>query len=730
MTGVIAKVEPLTPARALRGPFDYRVPREMHGVGVGSMLVVPFGPRRVLGVVVDTADASDLPEERLVEPLATLGRELPRELLRLGLWVAGEYCSTPARGLGLVLPPGTGRGAAPRVRARSALVAELTAEGRAALAGGVRLGSRQRAAIESLERGALAAATLARAGGCDHATLRTLKRRSLVELRRDELTRRPVIRAVGARGRGSVELTADQSAALAAVVARMDAGAAGAQRLLLHGVTGSGKTEVYLQSVAAALSRGRSAIVLVPEIALTPQTAARFEERFGDAVAVLHSRLSPGERYDEWWRLRRGEAQVCVGPRSAVFAPVERLGLIVVDEEHDASYKQESDPRYDARHVAARRAADAGAVLVAGSATPRPESWLGLRRLAIPSRVDGRPLPPVELLGMAGRSGSLHPRTRAALEEVRVNRGKAIVLLNRRGWSNFVSCRGCGRVWECPRCDVSLVLHRAEARLSCHHCGHAEPAAAACPDCGSVSVGRHGAGTERLEQELAGLVDPLPVTRLDADTGGGRNGVEAALTSFEQAPGGVLVGTQMVAKGHDFPDVTLGVVLDADSTLRFPDFRAEERTFALVAQLAGRSGRGPASGSVLVQGLDIRARSLEHAASHDSAGFLAGELARRRELGYPPFATLIRVVCSAKRSGPESEAAKAIRAGLRELERAGASVLGPAPLFRRKDRERAQVLVKSTDRDAAIGAVRAVVEAVAADRRLRGVALSVDVDPQ
>jgi primosomal protein N' (replication factor Y) len=730
LAGVIAKVEPLTPARALRGPFDYRVPRGMDGVDVGSMLVIPFGPRRVLGVVVDTAERSELPADRLVEPLAILGRELPRELMRLGLWVAREYCSTPARGLGLVLPPGTGLGGAPRVRARRALVVELTAAGREALGADARLGSRQRAAIDALAEGPAAASALARAAGCDHATLRALERRGFVELRRDELRRRPTIRAVGARGHGAVELTADQAAALGAVVARLDASSAEAERLLLHGVTGSGKTEVYLRAAGAALERGRTAIVLVPEIALTPQTAARFEERFGDSVAVLHSGLSPGERYDEWWRLRRGDARVCVGPRSAVFAPLERLGLIVVDEEHDPSYKQEGDPRYDARHVAERRAAKTGAVLVAGSATPRPESWHALQRLSIPRRVDGRPLPPVELLGMAGRSGSLHPRTRAALEHVRAARGKAIVLLNRRGWSNFVSCRGCGRVWECPSCDVSLVLHRARGRLACHHCGHAERAPSACPDCGSTSVGRHGTGTERLERELAALMDPLPVTRLDADTGSGRSGVEDALEAFESSPGGVLVGTQMVAKGHDFPDVTLGVVVDADATLRFPDFRSEERTFALVAQLAGRSGRGPAGGAVLVQALDPDARSLRHAARHDAAGFLAGELGRREELGYPPFATLVRVVCSSRAGGPESTAAAAIRARLAELEHGGARILGPAPLFRRRDRERAQLLVKSREREEAIEAVRSAVEAVAADRALRGVALSVDVDPQ
>ena len=726
----IAKVEPLTRARALRGPFDYRLPGHMGGVDVGSMLVVPLGRRRVLGVVVETAAHSEVAPERLVEPLAALERDVPPELLRLGLWVAEEYCSTPARALALVLPPGTGTGSAPRVRSRRRLLADLTEQGRGPEAGEARVGGRQRAALEALAAGATEAAALVRATGCGHAGLRGLERRGLVELTSTEVGRRPRVASVGARADREASLTEAQSAALAGVLARIDAPAPCDRSLLLHGVTGSGKTEVYLHAVAAALERGRTAIVLVPEIALTPQTAGRFAERFGEAVAILHSKLSSGERHDEWSRLRRGEARVCVGPRSAVFAPVSDLGLIVVDEEHDPSYKQEGDPRYDARRVAERRAHEAGAVLLAGSATPRPESWRRQRRLSMPERVDGRTLPPVEVVSTAGAGGVLHPRTRAALEEVRAAGRKAIVLLNRRGWSNFLTCRGCGRIWECGRCDVSLVLHRAARRLACHHCGHAERIPPRCPGCASVSLARHGTGTERLEDELAATLDPLPVFRLDADTGSARGAIDRVLAGFDGAPAGVLLGTQMVAKGHDFPDVTLGVVLDADATLRFPDFRAEERTFALVAQLAGRSGRGRPGGRVLVQALDTRAPSLEHAARHDAEGFVARELTRREALDYPPFSTLIRALCSSPEAGPEAAAAHALRAALDDVETSGASVLGPAPLFRRKGRERSQLLLKAHDRAVAIRSVRRAVEAVSADRAHRGVSFSVDVDPQ
>jgi primosomal protein N' (replication factor Y) (superfamily II helicase) len=717
---VIAKVEPLTTARALAGPFDYRLGETLEGVREGSLLLVPFGRRRTLGVVVALAESSDVPPERLVEPIAALDGDVPARLVRLGLWVAREYCSTPARGLALVLPPGTGTGSTRPASPRRALVARLTASGEEALReDGDRLGPKQRAALAALAEGPRAAAALG------HGALRRLEQRGHVVLAAEESRRRPAVPAVGARGRVT-GLTGAQRAALGTIEEALGAGRR-PEPLLLHGVTGSGKTEVYLRAAEAALARGRSAIVLVPEIALAPQTTHRFAERFGDTVVVLHSRLTVRERYDGWARLRAGEVRICVGPRSAVFAPCDDLGLIVVDEEHDASYKQEGDPRYDARLVAERRAAEEGAVLLAGSATPRPESFQRYRRLELPARVDGRELPPVDVVWTLGARGPLHQRTLDALDDVRRRRQKAIVLLNRRGWSNFLSCRTCGRVWSCPNCDVTLVLHRAAGEVACHHCAWREPVPGACPDCGSASVARHGAGTEQLQGELERAVAPLPVFRLDSDSVDAARTVADVLGAFERAEAGVLVGTQMVAKGHDFPDVTLGVVVDADATLRFPDFRAEERTFALVAQLAGRSGRGERGGRVIVQALDPEARALRDAAAHDAEGFLQGELARREALSYPPFGNLIRVVCSATEPGPEQLAADAVR---ERIASAGVPVLGPAPLFRRQGRHRAQLVVKSGERQPAIAAVRAAVEAVAADRSSRGASFAVDVDPE
>jgi primosomal protein N' (replication factor Y) len=727
----ILRVEPLTTARALRGPFDYRRPAAMEDLGVGSVVRVPFGPRRLLGVVVELAEASELPPERLAEPIEALESGATPELVRLGLWVAREYCSTPSRGLQLVLPPGTGTGAR-TVRSKVELRAAILPAGEAALGGGERLGAKQRAVLEVLRAGEMSSGELATAVGSDRQTLRRLEGRGLVATRSSRLRRRPgdsALAAPTARPR----LLPEQARAVESIVAALDGDIGAEPKLLLHGVTGSGKTEVYLAAVEAALARGRGAIVLVPEIGLAPQAVARFRARLGDRFAVLHSALSAGERYDEWRRLRSGEASVCVGPRSAVFAPVHELGLIVIDEEHDASYKQEGDPSYDARTVARRRAEDCGAVLVAGTATPRPEAWLELPRLQLARRVDGRRLPPVELVDMREadpRSGPLHADTWEALDGVRRAGAKAIVMINRRGFAPWLTCRSCGHHWSCPNCDVSLIVHRHSGRLVCHHCAHAEPAPRACPECASTTLSQAGAGTERIEALLAERLAPMPVFRLDSDTAAARGAHARILARFGEAPSGVLVGTQMVAKGHDFPEVTLSTILDADATLRFPDFRAEERTFAMVAQLAGRSGRGEAGGEVIVQTLAPAASSIEHAARHDAAGFLAGELERRRALRYPPFSHLVRIGFACEQEGRLETAAKAVAAELRAALPEGSELLGPAPMFRVRNRYRRRILIKAADREGTVAAVRDVVERRAADRSLREVALGVDVDPQ
>ena len=463
--------------------------------------------------------------------------------------------------------------------------------------------------------------------------------------------------------------------------------------------------------------------MLVPEIALAPQTVGRLRARFGDRVAVLHSALTEAERRDERERIASGAAPIVVGARSALFAPVHDLGLICVDEEHDAAYKQESDPRYDARSVAAKRAALDGAVVLYGSATPRPESWARLERLELGGRIAGR-LPPVRIVDLRREAG--YPISAPLLSElagIAEGGGKAILLLNRRGMAPALHCRACGTTLRCPNCDVALVLHQGGS-LRCHHCGHAEPSPSTCPACDSPDVMRLGAGTQRLERELARLVPELERIRLDADAVRRPGAVAAALRRFAEADRAVLVGTQMVAKGHHFSGVALAAVVDADTGLGHPDFRAEERTFQLLTQLAGRSGRD-APGRVLVQTFQPDARAITYAARHDVPGFLAGELERRRELGYPPFRHLVRVVVT----GPDAAGPARLLTELRD--RLGEpDLLGPAPLLRLRGRHRAQLLAK-TDRPRAIASqVAELLAAAAPAMRRAGLAAVVDVDPQ
>ncbi len=515
-------------------------------------------------------------------------------------------------------------------------------------------------------------------------------------------------------------LAPEQEVAVGRIVDAIDAGGG---NFLLYGATGSGKTEVYLQACAAALERGLGAIILVPEIALAPQTVGRVRTRFGDRVAVIHSALTEAERRDERERIANGDARIVVGARSAVFAPIRGLGLIVVDEEHDPSYKQDSDPRYDARTVAAKRAALEGAVAVFGSATPRPESWQALERLELGGRI-GAQLPPVRVVDLRREAG--YPLSGPLLEALRGvadRRGKAILLLNRRGVAPALHCRACGTTIRCPNCDVSLVLH-GETSLRCHHCGFARSAPEACESCGSPDLARLGAGTQKLERELAREVPELELIRLDADAVAKPEQLAESLRRFANAEGAILLGTQMVAKGHHFAGVELAAVVDADTGLALPDFRAEERTFQLITQLAGRSGRD-APGRVIVQTYQPDSRAVAHAARHDVRRFLAGELERREALGYPPYTHLVRIVVSGEDPEPVARALDELKRGLAESD-----LLGPAPLLRLRGKYRAQLVAKTPrPRRLAARAARLLAAAAPAMRKA-GLTAVVDVDPQ
>jgi primosomal protein N' (replication factor Y) len=589
----------------------------------------------------------------------------------------------------------------------------------------------QRAILEAVQAGPVRVAELAAELGSVDSAVKVLAEAGAlrIELRRRMRGNLPPLRPAPRHQK----LTAGQSASLAAI-----ASASPGDTILLHGVTGSGKTEVYLRAIEDVIASGGSAVVLVPEISLTPQTVGRFRSRFGELVAVLHSRLSAGERYDQWDRVRAGEARVVVGPRSALFAPAADLRLVVIDEEHDSSYKQGSAPRYHARAVAQRLCRDAGAVLVLGTATPALESLEAARKseytlVRLDERVAGGVLPPVEIVDMTDefRDGHRSMFSRAlqeALQGVASRGAKAVLLLNRRGSASFVLCRECGFVPRCDSCSVSLTYHEVGDRLVCHHCGAKEALPARCPKCDSPYLRQFGAGTQRVEAELAALVPDLPVVRMDADTTAGAGGHERRLTEFESLKCGVLLGTQMVAKGLDYPEVELVGVINADTTLHMPDFRAGERTYQLLEQVSGRAGRGVAAGHVIIQTYWPDHPAILAAAGHNPSAFYEQELRERAELGYPPCGRLARVVVSGADGSAVQRSAAAIAAAARVAAPVGCHVLGPAPapLARLKSSYRWHILLKGP-----LGAdlPRVLRDALATAVVEQGVSVAPDVDP-
>ncbi|MEE0227115.1 primosomal protein N', partial [Senegalimassilia anaerobia] len=544
------------------------------------------------------------------------------------------------------------------------------------------------------------------------------------------------------------QLTPGQEQALEAISSACDA--ADGHVVLVDGVTGSGKTEVYLRAIERVLAQGRTACVLVPEISLTPQTVGRFRGRFGDTVAVMHSRMSAGERYDQWDFIRSGAARVVVGARSALFTPLANVGLYVIDEEHEGSYKQDSAPRYHAREVACWMARRSGAAVVLGSATPSIEAlyrcakhprWTQVR---LPERANGRPMPAVRVVDMArefaegSRSMFSAALTRALQEELSQGR-KAVLLLNQRGFAKFLLCRECGFVPKCPHCDTSLTYHERGNFLACHHCGYRQASPAVCPECSSPYLKKFGAGTQRVEDELRCALDAMPgvgpgvpIIRMDADTTSGKGAHERLLEQFAAAQAAVLLGTQMIAKGLDFDDVTLVGVINADTQLQLPDFRAHERTFDLIEQVAGRAGRAQLPGRVLVQTYEADAAPIRAAARYDRALFLRNELPKRKMLGYPPYVRMANVLVWGAHEADVAALARELAVELAEQARAfggdGWSVLPATPcvLAKLRNTYRWHVVVKCpADAD-----VSAVLLPVFRRRKAdKWVNVAVDVDP-
>jgi len=567
--------------------------------------------------------------------------------------------------------------------------------------------------------------------------LAALVKAGLLSVREEEVYRSVLEPPAALRDR-VVELTAAQRHAVDVVVACVGNVF---RTLFLWGVTGSGKTEVYLHSIAACLAADRTVIVLVPEISLTHQLVDRVRARFGDRVAILHSGLSDGERWDQWRQIARGEVPIVVGARSAVFAPLPRLGLIVVDEEHDPAYKQEDGLRYNGRDVAIMRAKLTGCPVLLGSATPAMETFHNgatgrYHVLSLPERVEARPLPAVDVVDLrrspqGGKQVLLSARFAAALKANLAARGQSLVFLNRRGFANFLQCHTCGESLQCPNCSVTLTLHRRWEALHCHHCDYTIPPPDACPGCGGLSLSAWGAGTEQVEAALRQALPGARIGRMDRDTTSRKGAQRAIFSAWERREYDVLVGTQMITKGHDIPGVTLVGVLLADLSLNLPDFRAAERTFQLLTQVAGRAGRGDRPGRVIIQTLQPHHISLQCAAHHDYRRFAEYELASRRELGYPPFARLVQIRCEGEGAERTERIARAAAERVRAAARPGVAVLGPAPapLERLRRRYRWQLLVRGVNGAAVRAAAAAGRDAVRRHARALDVRVLVDVDP-
>ncbi|HUP04480.1 MAG TPA: primosomal protein N' [Bryobacteraceae bacterium] len=785
-------------------PFTYLLPETLrHRARPGCRILVPFGSRKLTGVVLAVHD--DAPAAKAREALRLIDSEpvLDAELMALGQWIANYYCAPLGEVLRTMLPLAAD--------IRHGKVWSLTDAGRDAarqlLLDAVPDDPAARI-LAMLEKRPLSAAYLAKALPLAEKTVKALERRGFIFAEAVAEDRDPLRAPSSAlrvellpEARGEIKLkkaerelraflelhpgshnlkdledTVKDASGAARSLARkgvvslkpemvgimagpprerhvMNADQEGAfqqlqeairvrefRAFLLRGVTGSGKTEVYLNAIEATLAEGRGALLLVPEIALTPAMAGQFFGRFGDRVAILHSAFSDRERSDQWRRIRSGAAPVVVGTRSGIFAPVQKLGLIVVDEEHDGSYKQEETPRYNGRDVAVVRAQAAGACVVLGSATPSLESRYNAERgkytlLELPGRIEQRPMPEVELIDM--RQEFLETRkqetfSRKLMDAIggRLAAGEqTIVLLNRRGFSSFVACRACGERVQCMNCSLTLTYHKRDRRLLCHYCGYAEKVPRACPKCQSEHIYFLGLGSERVEEELHRAFPAARIARLDRDTVSGKRHYETILQGFREGSFDILVGTQMIAKGHDIPNVTLVGVVSADIGLGMPDFRAAERTFQLLTQVAGRAGRGSAPGIVLIQTVNPDHYAIRMAAAQDYQAFYEKELNFRRLMSYPPFSAMANILVR----GEKKEMAMRMASDLGLLLTPPPEklrIMGPAeaPVPRLKNEYRFQFLVKAASRKALNQTLQRV-RRFALERKWNATALVIDVDP-
>lgn len=717
--------------------FTYRLPDGLKNLAQpGMRVIVPLGRRLITGYIVQlraslpagtTITSAELKEVRELSDAAPL---ITAEMLQVTQWVSEYYGAPWGEVIKAALPPTGGR-------ARQQRKVHLANQH---FGDSARLNEAQRRVVDTLRNELeLSLPSLMAIAKVSISPINSLRKRGLIDFV-DTSVRRDPLQGVPLPTVEEFPLTTSQEVALTAIQTGLHQ--AVYAPFLLHGITGSGKTEVYIRAFRTALELGRSAIMLVPEIALTPVFSRHLRARFGELVAIFHSSLARGERYDEWARVRNGEARLVIGTRSAIFAPVENLGLIVVDEEHESTYRQQDSPQYNGRDTAVVRAQRASAVVVLGSATPSLESFHNSRigkycYLPLPQRIGDRPLAEARLIDMRqvfdryGKPKVFSDELIEAISQSHARGEQSIILLNRRGYSSFVLCRSCGETIQCKNCDVTLTYHRSERILLCHYCNHRQPAPNVCPTCAAKYIYYIGQGTEQIEELLKKQFPGLRIARIDRDTTARRRLFEKSLQDFGEHQLDTLVGTQMLAKGHDYPNVTLVGVVSVDAGLALADFRAAERTFQLITQVAGRAGRGERPGQVLIQTYHPDHYALKHACAQDYHGFYEQEIRHRETLSYPPFVSLASLLVH----GPDLKRVRSEAARLRtELDQANKDrscrILGPAPapLSRLHGRYRIQFLLKSRNRRR----LRAVIDAAVAAAIARGAnprAIKVDIDP-
>ncbi len=724
---------------ALDREFEYSVPPELENVlRCGSAVTVPFGRSSREGYVLSLSETAEVAPEKLkaVSGLSQRRASIPEKLIELGRWMADYYCCTLEQSIRTLLPAAVRNGKVrPLVRRMyfipdRALAEKFVAEHR----DDKRAAARCELLRALLSGGDAAIDELKRLPGFGESALKTLQKHALLDFR-EEICRRDVFGDAEVIADAPREPTPDQKNALAKVDQMLDHQGG---VLLLHGVTNSGKTEVYLQAIAETIARGRSAIVLVPEISLTPQTVRRFRARFGDQLSVLHSRLSEGERFDEWNRINTGAVKIAVGARSALFAPFADLGLIVVDEEHESTYKQSEAPRYHARDVAVMRGKMENACVILGSATPSAESMhnakLGKFTLAeMKTQVGARPAPHFivvdrRLSAAEKENGVFSPELTEAIRQRIADGEQVILFLNRRGYAHTMRCPQCGYEAHCSCCDVNYVYSKRRETLSCHLCGAVIPAPETCPQCGSPEIRYLGSGTEKIESIARALFPEARVARMDSDVMRSADDYEAVLDRFRRGEINVLIGTQMIAKGLHFPNVTLVGILNGDQGLSMPDFRASERTFQLLTQVAGRAGRGDHPGEVVLQTFKPENDAIRCAVDGDFAGFVQFDLEFRELMNYPPFSRMIAILFRGDDDEKTARAGEAFAAALQPYLHEDVTLAGPirAPI----ERIRGKYRYLLTLRGKKLANLRSALRVLALHRVWEGVEVAVDVDPQ